>query len=45
MLRIMIFMVTTFRMTTFRISRQTCASQHGSVVSRENGHAVPLALP
>jgi len=29
----------------FRISRQTCASQHGSVVSRENGHAVPRALP
>ena len=29
----------------FRISRQTCASQHGNVVSRENGHAVPRALP
>ena len=29
----------------FRISRQTCASQHGNVVSRENGHAVPGALP
>jgi hypothetical protein len=30
-----------------RISRQACASQHGNVVSRENGHAVPgaLALP
>jgi hypothetical protein len=29
----------------FRISRQTCASQHGNVVSRENGHTVPRALP
>src|ERR1700686_1580674 len=29
----------------FRISRQTCASQHGSVVSRENGDPVPGALP
>ena len=29
----------------FRISRQACASQHGNVVSRENGHAVPGALP
>ena len=29
----------------FRISRQTCASQHGNVMSRENGHAVPRALP
>jgi hypothetical protein len=31
----------------FRISRQTCASQHGNVVSRENGHTVPgtLSLP
>src|SRR6266568_8094407 len=28
----------------FRISRQTCASQHGNVVSRENSHAVPGAL-
>ncbi len=28
----------------FRISRQTCASQHGILVSRENGHAVPGAL-
>ena len=28
-----------------RISRQTCASQDGNVVSRENGHAVPGALP
>jgi len=27
------------------ISRQTCASEHGSVVSRENGHDVPGALP
>src|SRR4029077_19758043 len=29
----------------FRISRQACASQHGSVVSRENGYAVPGTLP
>src|SRR5882672_11447233 len=29
----------------FRISRQTCAGQHGSVVSRENRHAVPGTLP
>ena len=28
-----------------RISRQTCISQHGKVVSRENGHTVPGALP
>ena len=27
------------------ISRQTCASQHGNVVSRENGHTIPGALP
>ena len=27
------------------ISRQACADQHGNVVSRENGHAVPRALP
>jgi hypothetical protein len=35
------------RIMLFRISRQTCASQHGNVVSRENGHTVPgaLALP
>jgi hypothetical protein len=29
----------------FRISRQACSGQHGNVVSRENGHAVPGALP
>src|SRR3984957_3140071 len=29
----------------FRISRQGCAGQHGSLVSRENGHAVPGTLP
>src|SRR5258708_34930149 len=29
----------------FRMSRQACAGQHGSVVSRENGHAVPGTLP
>src|SRR5258708_37539147 len=29
----------------FRITRQACAGQHGSVVSRENGHAVPGTLP
>jgi hypothetical protein len=29
----------------FRVSRQACAGQHGNVVSRENGHAVPGALP
>src|SRR5260370_28388894 len=31
----------------FSISRQACAGQHGSVVSRENGHAIPgtLSLP
>ncbi len=34
-----------FRITTFRISRQARARQHGNVVSRENGHAVPGALP
>ena len=29
----------------YRISRQTCASQHGSVVSRESGHTVPGRSP
>jgi hypothetical protein len=28
-----------------RICRQTYASQHGNVVSRENDHTVPGALP
>ena len=28
-----------------RISRQTCAGQHGSMVSRENGHTVPGTFP
>src|SRR3984957_12518967 len=28
-----------------RITRQACAGQHGSVVSCENGHAVPGTLP
>src|SRR6185369_5658853 len=32
-------------MVFFRISRQACAGQHGNVVSRENGHTVPGALP
>ena len=27
------------------VSRQACAGQHGKVVSRENGHAVPGTLP
>jgi hypothetical protein len=46
-LRITIFRKTMFRKMPFRISRQTCASQHGNLVSREYGHAVPgaLALP
>src|SRR6202040_2122983 len=36
-----------FKIMIFRISRQTCASQHGNLVSRENRHSVPgaLALP
>ena len=29
----------------FRVSRQACTGQHGSVVSRKNGHAVPGTLP
>src|ERR1700677_3249827 len=32
--------IASFRITTFRISRQACAGQHGNVISRENGHAV-----
>src|SRR3984885_450127 len=43
--RMMNLRITMFRKTPFRISRQTCASQHGNLVSRENGHAVPGALP
>jgi hypothetical protein len=43
--RIMPFGITIFRKTTFRISRQICAGQHGNVVSRENGHSIPGALP
>src|SRR5580704_17232835 len=27
------------------ISRQDCAGQHGSVVSREDGHSIPGTLP
>ncbi len=31
----------------FKISRQACAGQHGSVIAGENGYAVPgtLSLP
>src|SRR5262249_25703515 len=32
-------------LTIFRIARQVCTGQHGGVVSRENGHAVPGTLP
>ena len=42
---LMIFRILISRIMIFRISRQTCASQHGNVVSRENGHAVPGAFP